>query len=200
MRWVFLIIVAIFFSGCEIDRQKGVLMQERNSAQKAQKADDEATVQEDINTFELRHNAAVELEKLKAEHTLALKKLELEASQKELEVRQELAQKEQETALVVHKQKLEFYKIALIVFAVVALFALLIFYLIAKKNRQTKQKMQEDKLKAEYELKQQEFYHQRVNKLLEIAASKESDESIKKDALNMIKNDHTFRRLDFKDD
>ncbi|MGM0624066.1 MAG: hypothetical protein ACQESH_08635 [Campylobacterota bacterium] len=201
MRWLFAAIVLLFLSGCEIDAQKAQLVQERTqqevqkdeAAQKSQEVDQKELLQ-------LQHQAALELEKLRSQNALQQQKLELEANQQELQMRKQLAQSENEIAVQTHQENLAFYKLALIVLAVAAVIIIFIFYLINKKNRETKQKMQEDKLKAEYELKQQEFYHQRVNKLLEIASSKESDEQVKKDALKMLKNDHTLKRLDYNND
>jgi len=147
-----------------------------------------------------QNQVAIEIEQIKAQNAKELQQMQLQAKQKELEITKELQTQENEIALSTHKDNLEFYTIALFIAAALTLFIALIIYLIAKKNRDAKIKMQEERLKAEYNLKQQEFYNERINKLLEIAASKESDESIKKDAMDMLKNDHTLRRLEYKND
>jgi len=49
-------------------------------------------------------------------------------------------------------------------------------------------------------MKQQEFYQQRINKLLDIAASKDSDKDVKEEAMKMLKKDNSFKTIEFKDD
>jgi uncharacterized membrane protein len=191
-----LVLLVLFFSGCQLDEKKAVLMQEK-SVQNTPTAPQNAPNEEAQNR---QNQIAIELEKIKAQNAKELQQMQLEAKQKELEITKELQTQENEIALSTHKDNLEFYKIALIIAAILTLFIVLVIYLIAKKNREAKIKMQEERLKSEYNLKQQEFYNERINKLLEIAASKESDESIKKDAMDMLKNDHTLRRLEYKND
>gem|GEM_PF-4768774 len=191
-----LIFSLLFFSGCELDEKRAVLMQEK-STQNAAVAPQNMQNEEAQNR---QNQVAIEIEQIKAQNAKELQQMQLQAKQKELEITKELQTQENEIALSTHKDNLEFYTIALFIAAALTLFIALIIYLIAKKNRDAKIKMQEERLKAEYNLKQQEFYNERINKLLEIAASKESDESIKKDAMDMLKNDHTLRRLEYKND
>jgi hypothetical protein len=191
-----LIFSLLFFSGCELDEKRAVLMQDK-STQNAAVAPQNMQNEEAQNR---QNQVAIEIEQIKAQNAKELQQMQLQAKQKELEITKELQTQENEIALSTHKDNLEFYTIALFIAAALTLFIALIIYLIAKKNRDAKIKMQEERLKAEYNLKQQEFYNERINKLLEIAASKESDESIKKDAMDMLKNDHTLRRLEYKND
>lgn len=199
IKWV-LFFSLLFFTGCEIDEKKAILMKEKNQNPATATTVKDKKEPVALEVEKVKSEAAVKLEEIKAQNAKELQQMQLEAKQKELEVTKELKFQENQIALSTHKDNVEFYTVALIILTILTLFIALIIYLIAKKNRETKIKMQEEQLRSEYNLKQQEFYHQKIDKLLDIASNKESDEKIKKDAISLLKNDHTFKKLDFQND
>ncbi|MGM0533631.1 MAG: hypothetical protein ACQERK_03940 [Campylobacterota bacterium] len=194
--------ILLLFGGCDIDRQKAALMEQKQEpAQQDQPL--KQPVQAETNQtrlLQLRQKGEIELEKLKAQNEQKLQAMRLESKEKELAIQEKLTQSEHNLTAATHEQNIGLYKTAIAVFGAVALIFALIWYFISKAKRKSEQRLQEEKMRHESHMKQQEFYQQRINKLLDIAASKDSDETVRKDAMKMLKNDSSFKTIEFKDD
>ncbi len=192
----------LLLGGCDIDRQKAALMeQKQESAQQEQplKQPDQTETNQ-TRLLQLRQEGEIALEKLKAQNEQKLEAMRLQMQEKELSVHERLAKSEHNLTAATHEQDVGMYQTAIAVFGAVALIFALIWYFISKAKRKSEQKLQEEKMRHESHMKQQEFYQQRINKLLDIAASKDSDETVRKDAMKMLKNDSSFKTIEFKDD
>jgi len=140
------------------------------------------------------HKNKVELSKIEADTKIKLEKIR---SQNELSIAQINAQTQKEIVKEESKAKIEtsqmevavkkesvkygvYVAIAVIILLMLALYLL---YLNAKKNRELKQQLHEEKLKHEQFLKEKELEEQRLHKLIELAADGKLPKNIESEVI-----------------
>jgi len=140
------------------------------------------------------HKNKVELSKIEADTKIELEKIR---SQNELSIAQINAQTQKEIVKEESKAKIEtsqmevavkkesvkygvYVAIAVIILLMLALYLL---YLNAKKNRELKQQLHEEKLKHEQFLKEKELEEQRLHKLIELAADGKLPKNIESEVI-----------------
>ncbi len=128
---------------------------------------------------------ATELEKSKI--SKVIKEQELSNKLEQIKLQNELSLEEQKNDAVISHEKMDLYKIIMIVVAALILITLFMVYFISKRNREMKLQLQEKEILKEREMQILEHQNQRVNKMLEIVSSQSLSENVERELLDSIK-------------
>ena len=125
------------------------------------------------------------MEKTKIEQ--AIKEKELSTSIEQAKLQNALALEQQKNDAVISHERMDLFKIMMIVVAVLILITLLMIYFISKRNREVKVALQEKEILNAREMQVIDHQNQRVNKMLEIVSSQKLSENVEKELLDSIK-------------
>jgi hypothetical protein len=138
-------------------------------------------LQHDLKSKEI----ATELEKSKI--SKVIKEQELSNKLEQIKLQNELSLEEQKNDALISHERMDLYKIIMIVVAALILITLFMVYFISKRNREMKLKLQEKEILKEREMQILEHQNQRVNKMLEIVSSQNLSENVERELLDSIK-------------
>jgi preprotein translocase subunit SecG len=146
----------------------------------------EQKAQEHKNRVELSKieaNTKIELEKIRSQNELSIAQLNAQ-TQKEI-VKEESKAKIETSQLevAVKKESVKYGVYVAIGVIILFMLALYLLYLNAKKNRELKKQLHEEKLKHEQFLKEKELEEQRLHKLIELAADGKLPKNIESEVI-----------------
>ena len=128
---------------------------------------------------------ATELEKSKI--SKVIKEQELSNKLEQIKLQNELSLEEQKNDALISHEKMDLYKIIMMVAAALILITLFMVYFISKRNREMKLQLQEKEILKEREMQVLEHQNQRVNKMLEIVSSQNLSDNVERELLDSIK-------------
>lgn len=207
---ILIFLIAFAFIGCNQGEQKSVKMiNDTYHKIPTGYTASSAKIKESREAREVAAEKEVQLAKLKSEENLKIarieakaqeevKKIETEAlrvkvfAEKEVQlleqkIKKEIADSREKTTVQTQEKDIYLYKIITVVVSVLILIILLVFYLIHRKNRAIEVKLQEEKLKHEAYMQASAQHHEKMGKMLEIIADEGADENVKKELVDILK-------------
>jgi hypothetical protein len=141
-----------------------------------------------VELSKIEANTKIELEKIRSTNELSIAKINAEAK-KEM-VRQESKAKIETSQMevAVKKESVRYGVYVAIAVILLLMLGLYLLYLNAKKNRELKKQLHEEKLKHEQFLKEKELEEQRLHKLMELAADGKLPQNIESEVILTISN------------
>ena len=214
-NYILFLLLFLVFTGCKYDsRELKVLRGDENpvktlvssnetkldSNDKAlalqnQKEIKEKELKNDLELEKLKSKSKIELAKIEAEREKKVKEIEAKNAIEIASINKEVALQNQKIQKEIEERRLEIFKIAVIVIGIILFLALLIAYIINKKNRDLKLKIEEEKIKKEKEMQLQEHQHQRVTKILDIIATQKLSPESEKEIINVLKESTKFQKV-----
>ena len=153
----------------------------------ANKSADSALERENqLKLSKIEAEARVEIEKIKSENQLQIAKINAEAQKRvaetDLKAKVQTSQIDAKTS----KETIQYSIYIVITIALLVLAVFILLYLNAKKNRELKKQLHDEKLRHEQFLKEKELEEQRVHKLLELIASGKVAKNVEKEVILSI--------------
>jgi hypothetical protein len=163
----------------------------------------------ELELAKMKKEEKLELAKIEAQTQAELKRIEAESqkaqalAQKEAQIyeqntkkeisttqyrtEKEIADSTQETTLLTQERDIYLYRIMIAVATLIVIIALLVFYLMHRKNKAVELKLQEDKMKHEEFMQASSQYHEKTSKMLEIIADESTDKQLKKELVRILR-------------
>ena len=215
---IYLLLVAFLMGGCNQGENKSVkMLNDTYHKVPTGYTTSTAPVRKSREERAENYQKEMELAKLKSEENLRLAKIEAEAKEevkrieaealkakvmaaKEVHLQQQKTAKEiavtKEQRLMQTKEKdLRFYMILAAVVAALFLVALLVWYLMHRKNKATELKMHEDKLRHEAMMEANRQHHEKIGRVLEIIADKHTDPAVKHKLVSVLSDQSPVQHL-----
>ncbi|HHH37147.1 MAG TPA: hypothetical protein ENK77_00850 [Epsilonproteobacteria bacterium] len=211
MRYSILLLLAVFLlMGCNQGENKSVKMindtyhtiptgyTASTAVKRKTREEREENYKKELALAKLKTEENLQLAKIEAEAKEKVKRIESEAEKekviaaKEVHLQAQQTQKEiaasKEKRLVQTNEKdFFFYLIVTAMVAGVILIALLVWYLIHRKNKLVEAKMHEDKLKHDAMMQAAAQHHEKVGRMLEIIADEGANELVRRDLVGILK-------------
>ncbi len=203
------ITILILLMGCEQSDTKTVKIFDPYHKMTSNSLSTDNKIRKSREQREADKEKAIELAKLKSEENLKLaqieakskekvKQIEVEAtklkvtSEKEVSLENQKIQKaiaflKEKTALDTKDKDVYVKQIAIIAAIAMLILILLVYYVIQHKKRALELKIQEEKLKHEAYMQSSNQQHEKITRVLEIIADKDTDEYIKSELITIIK-------------
>jgi len=197
---IFVILSLLLLNGCGNDKEShkikllngSTLRTGVNPNSMANIAQDRQKDRENrVELSKIEANTKIELEKIRSQNQLHIAKLNAEAQK-------DIAQKESVTKIKTSQLEVDMKREGMhygiyIVIAVIILImiALLLLYLNAKKNRELKKRLHEEKLLHEQFLKEKELEEQRLHKILDLVAAGKMPQTIEEEVILSISKPQT---------
>ncbi len=214
-NYILFLLFFLIFTGCKYDsRELKVLRGDENPvttlissnetksdsvnktlALQNQKEIKEKELKNDLELEKLKSKSKIELAKIEAEREKKVKEIEAKNAIEIASINKEVALQNQKIQKEIEERRLELFKIAVIVIGVILFLALLIAYIINKKNRDLKLKIEEERIKKEKEMQLQEHQHQRVTKILDIISTQKLSPESEKEMINFLKESTKFQKV-----
>ncbi|MEA3491955.1 MAG: hypothetical protein U9R27_08670 [Campylobacterota bacterium] len=152
----------------------------------------------EIEIAKLKREENLQLAKIEADTQEHVKRIEVEAMKHKILVDKEVSLEAQkiekeiaasrETTLIQTKERdLLIDQIIIAVVAGILLITLLVYYLMQHKKRVFEMKIQEEKLKHEAHMQATTQHHEKISRVLEIIADKDTDSYVKNELLGILK-------------
>ena len=195
---LFLLVSGLFFIGCSSDEQskRKITVMDADKVKAsvnpnavALRAQQQNQAHKDkVELSKIEANTKIELEKIRSTNELSIAKINAEAK-KEM-VRQESKAKIETSQMevAVKKESVRYGVYVAIAVILLLMLGLYLLYLNAKKNRELKKQLHEEKLKHEQFLKEKELEEQRLHKLMELAADGKLPQNIESEVILTISN------------
>jgi len=210
MKKIILYILLLFLlSGCEQSETKTINMFDPYHKRATSSTTIDNKIKKSREIREAEKERAIALAKLKSEENLKLaeieaktkekvKQIEIEAtklkvmSEKEVSLENQKIQKaiaflKEKTTLDTKDKDIYLNQIAIISAIVMLILILLVYYITQHKKRGLELKIQEEKLKHEAYMQASAQQHEKITRVLEIIADKDTDEYIKGELITIIK-------------
>ena len=201
---IFLILSLFFIAGCDNNHDKNkqeAYLMGHNPKKQVPKTTNDKTIskaKEKITLASMEASHQEKLASIKSQKEQELKKLELEKSKQEDQTKLsiskiqsqsnvEIEKSKQKTEIVLQKTNKDLsqqYAIAVVIL-ILALLALI--YVLKSRSKKIEQKMHEDELRHKEYMMQTQQYHERINKTLNLIANKNTDKSLKKELIELLK-------------
>jgi len=203
------IILLLLLAGCEQSETKTINMFDPYHKLATGSTSTNDKIRKSREVREAEKERAIALAKLKSEENLKLaeieaktkekvKQIEVEAtklkvmSEKEVSLENQKIQKaiaflKEKTTLDTKDKDVYINQIAIISAIVMLILVLLVYYIIQHKKRALELKVQEEKLKHEAYMQASAQQHEKITRVLEIIADKDTDEYIKGELITIIK-------------
>jgi len=136
-----------------------------------------------VELSKIEANTKIELEKIRSQNELTIAKINAE-TQKEIVKEESRAKvKSSELEVAVKKESAKYSVYIAVAVIILLMLALYLLYLNAKKNRELKRQLHEEKLRHEQFLKEKELEEQRLHKLIELAADGKLPKNIESEVI-----------------
>jgi hypothetical protein len=188
---LFLVSVVFFLVGCSSEQEpkKIHLMGEEHVKKFSNNAMlnmEKKQLEEHKNRVELSKieaNTKIELEKIRSQNELTIAKINAETQKEIVKEESKTKVKTSELEVAVKKESAKYSIYIAIAVIILLMLALYLLYLNAKKNRELKRQLHEEKLKHEQFLKEKELEEQRLHKLIELAADGKLPKNIESEVI-----------------
>jgi len=177
MRYIILIFLTIFLTGCSESKEKPRLINQTSKKNYANEilssysksSQKDAKIQKEIALINMKKD--IEKEKIKAQKEMNIAKIQKE---KEIEKsRLQLEAKKEENSIT---------KLSIAIFSVLGFSFLILLYILVKRHHETKIAIEKEKLKTQKEMKEKEIKAQMASKIIDAMASgkltKEQEEKL----------------------
>jgi len=209
LSFLILLTAAAVLTGCNQGKEHSVKMINDTyhtipSGYTASKAPAQKTREEREDQFKkemelakLKSEESLEIAKIEAEAKAKVKRIETEAEKAKVLAAKEVhlsAQKTEKEIAVTRAEKLSqnkekdlrFYMLLAAVFAALVLIALLIWYLVHRKNKAAEIKMHEEKLRHEAMMEASRQHHEKIGRVLEIIADEHTDVQVRHKLITVL--------------
>lgn len=146
-------------------------------------ADKHKDRQNKIEIAKMDSTTKIEIAKINSTSQLHIAKVEAEAKTDIAKTDSTTKIKTSQIDATTKKEDIQSFFNIMIIISVVVAFALLLFYLNNKKNRELKRKLQKDKLEHEMHLKEREHEEQRLHKMLELVKDGKLSQDMEKEII-----------------
>ncbi len=187
--------VTTLISSNRISQNESMITKSENNFTKEKDLVDKEVLKNSLEIERLKSKSKIELAKIEAEREKKVKEIEAQNAVKVASINKDVALQNQKIQKEIEEKRLEIFKIAIIVFGIILFLALLILYVINKKNRDLKLKLEEERIKKEKEMQLQEHQHQRVTKILDILSTKKLSPESEKEIINVLKESTKIQKV-----
>jgi hypothetical protein len=188
MRFVLYLFLTFFLIGCDN-------VQQRFDPYKVQKQ--ESSKQIELKKIEA--DTKIQIAKIDAQKEQVLKELESQTSIDVAQIQKEVSLKEQEVILHTQSDKNQLYQNLIYIFALIVLVGFALFIYLNRKNAQLQLRLKQEEIQSQKDLQQEASYNERINKMLDIVASKDTDDKVKDQIVQMLKSANIDKQtLEFK--
>ncbi len=203
------VVMLFLLSGCEQGEHKTVNMYDPYHKMTSSSLSTADKIRKSRGDREAEKERAIEIAKLKSEENLKLaqieaktkekvKQIEVEAtklkviSEKEVNLENQKIQKaiaflKEKTTLDTKDKDVYINQIAIIAAIAILILILLVYYIIQHKKRALELKIHEEELKHKAHMQASTQQHEKITRVLEIIADKDTDEYIKGELINIIR-------------
>lgn len=136
-----------------------------------------------VELSKIEANTKIELEKIRSQNELTIAKINAETQKEIVKEESKTKVKTSELEVAVKKESAKYTIYIAVAVIVLLMLALYLLYLNAKKNRELKRQLHDEKLKHEQFLKEKELEEQRLHKLIELASDGKLPKNIESEVI-----------------
>lgn len=160
------LVLIMFIAGCKdsLSRDNAYLMSNKTHNIKKESSDNK------IKLAQIDNNAKINIAKIKSANNIALAKLKAASMENLAQIHAATAIKTATINIAAQKQSMKIKTYIFLGVTLVMLLMIYVYYLVSQKNRELRAKMHEEKLQHNLELKEREYFEQRLHKMIDLAA------------------------------
>jgi hypothetical protein len=141
-----------------------------------------------VELSKIEADTKIELEKIRSHNELTIAKINAETKKEIVKEESKTKIKTSQMEVAVKKESAKYSVYIAVAVILLLMLALYLLYLNAKKNRELKKQLHDEKLKHEQFLKEKELEEQRLHKLVELAANGKLPQNIESEVILTLSN------------
>ncbi len=180
---IFCATLLMFIVGCKnsLEHNNGAYVEYKNKDTFKKQSESNSVKLAKINA-----NTKIDIAQIQSANSIKLATLKTKSMQRLANIKANTSIKTATINVMRAKQEMKLKTYLFMGITLIILVVLYIYYLINQRNRELRAKMHEDKLKQEIELKEREYFEQRLHKMIDLAADGKLPADMQQEIIHLL--------------